>query len=689
MDAVGMVIEGAGVATAVLHTGSALYNAWNEAGAPSEAGSSGSTTQSVQHRSLEQDVQLSNYQGPDMDYFSGVKTSVGVPNKLADIFAKEYLAFYSLHDLSDNRFQGWTGLGVYHNNNGATVKRLQFPLDSINGDQNNIPQGDFSQGDYAGIITGHYIMSPWAAYKSNFAESRSKVRLRLKFNKTKHHQFTVRIVFSPTGTMAETHLDPSAPLDASRVVVKEFTLGDSNEITFDQPEAFSHNGWDHKFEIAVSIFNASVNMNVNPQICMQGYLSYHDCDVSTFHGLNLIPYFASNDYEVVPGRHISDAVLVTPRGRVHALCSNLWLQKIERWVTVSKSELYSAIADYEAFDGEKFKNLRAAYEVAPNLYDLVTTIISACVSRDAPSIGELLIKWTTLVNMLKTTNKRKADALIRHFKPNLINVLARAECTEPQLIEYTRRLIPVKRVKFHIAETVEQQCSVLCRHAITNRSYQDETKAESLTPARLNSTWHAIEGSPNLSFSWVDWFTPMFYANTGSWHMRYAPTPSVAAQELSSSVQIIGNVSRTAMSDITHRSDVDNNRHVTVGDSLIVRGTPLYMHIPAHQARPTVHQLRHKHFHEDWLVSKYKDRGQPNSPLPEALFAIVDSQVDAEGEIYLKPGKDFAFNHYLGFCDWIINSRLKALLDIIGPTGSLPFPNHKADQFVGLYNFVP
>jgi hypothetical protein len=402
-----------------------------------------------------------------------------------------------------------------------------------------------------------------------------------------------------------------------------------------------------------------------------------------------IPYFAANKFELLPARHISDSVLYA-NGRTHALCSKQWLLHVDRWITVSDTSLRRAVKSYEIFDGEKFKNLRLAYEAAPNLYDLVATIISACVSRDAPSIGELLIKWTTLINLLKRTRKAAADNLIQHFYPELTQILVNCECRESHLLTYIKRLIPIVKTKYHIAGTIEQQCMALSRHAFTSRSYTDETSAETLTPGRLHPTWHTVPNAPRITFSWTDFFTPMFYANTGGWHMRYAPVQSSQDDaEPSEPVSIIGSLLRNRVSNQTHESNVSNYRHITSGDSLNVKGTPLYMYIPPHQMRPTVHQVPYDHFNEGWRSTTHADRGQPNSPLPTAMFSLVGTQTDVEGEIYLKPGKDFAFCHYLGYADWISNNAFKHILDDIGPNITLPLARYSAAKFADLYAFSP
>jgi len=658
-----------------------------------------SHTVSVQSRSTEQDVDIKTYQGPQMDYFSGQITKAPPKNKLADIFAREHLAFFRAADLSSQNYSGFDNLSVDESNGTACLKILNFPADMGAGDRANMPGGVVKDPDGNPIpkAGSHKYMSPWAAYKSNFAESRCKIRLRLKFNKTKFHQFTVRILYTPTGALATTGMGV-ADTEPSRVEIKEYTLSDSNEIVWDQPPAFSHNGWDGHFQVAISVFNASVNMSVSPIIFMQGFLSYHDCEVSSFQGMEVVPYYAQRHYTLVPTRHISDKVLVA-KGRVHALCSDYWFDKVMRWVTLSRSPILTAVECYEGYDREKFKNLRLAYDATPNYYDLITTMIDNCTTPDAPAVGELLIKWTTVIGMLKEKNLKLANKLIEHFMPAMTEKLVDVTCRQKDLVEYITRLIPVSQVKFHIPDTVEAQCAPLARAIVTKRSYTNESRAESFTPSRLTSTYHHVDYSDYLTMSWVDFFAPMFYANFGSWHVRYMPSPIQVTQSDAAPPQIVGSVTRSVDGYRAYTENVEALRHITSGDSLVVTGTPLYLHVPPHSQRPTIHHLPVNFFHEEWrhtrpggtdsLYYPSRPRGQPLSPAPSAIFSFAGHIVDYEGDVHVKPGKDFAFCHYLGYADFITNKMFKEILEGLGPNTTIPYPSLENDAYFEQRAFSP
>jgi len=656
-----------------------------------------SHTVSVQSRSTEQDVDIKTYQGPQMDYFSGQIVKAPPKNKLSDIFGKEHLSFYKLIDLSRTEFTGFEILAVDEGANSSCVRILNFPADMNAGDRDNMPGGKLVIDNVTTPHAGsHKYFSPWAAFKSNFAESHCRIRLRLKFNKTKFHQFTVRLMYSPTGVLPLTSI-PNENREASRVEIKEYTLSDSNEITWDQPPAFMHNGWDGHFQLAISVFNASVNMSVNPDVVMQGFLSYHDCEVSSFIGMETVPYYVQRSYTLVPTRHISDKVLVAG-GRVHALCSDYWFDKVMRWITLSRSAILTAVECYEGFDREKFKNLRLAYDASPNFYDLINTMIENCATPDAPAVGELLIKWTTLIGMLKERNVKLANKLIEHFMPILAEKLVNVTCRQRDLVDYITRLIPVAKVRFHIADTVEGQCAPLARSIVTKRSYTDESRANAYTPSRLTSTYHHVDYSNYLTMSWVDFFAPMFYANSGSWHLRYMPSPVQTNMTESAPPQIIGSVTRRVDSYRAYEENVAAVRHMTSGDSLVVTGTPLYLHIPAHSQRPTPHHLPIDFFHEEWRYyrpnSGYtyypnRPRGQPHSPAPSAVFSFTGHRIDYEGDVHIKPGKDFAFCHYLGFSDFITNKRFKEILEDLGPNTTIPYPTLDDDPYFEVRSFSP
>jgi hypothetical protein len=152
---------------------------------------------------------------------------------------------------------------------------------------------------------------------------------------------------------------------------------------------------------------------------------------------------------------------------------------------------------------------------------------------------------------------------------------------------------------------------------------------------------------------------------------------------------IVGTTLRHEQETKTLLENVANVRHQTTGDSLAVQGTPLYMHIPSHQARPTVHQVPNDHFDEGFRETEYRYRGMPNSPMPAAYFGLVGDYTDLEGELYLKPGKDFAFSHYLGYVDWIANRQFYLILENLGPDSLIPHPVYNHTKFTSHLAFVP
>jgi hypothetical protein len=655
-----------------------VRQAYNEP-APGSTTTGGSvtsgTTVSVQSRSTEQDTQLTNYQGVDLDFYGDKVRKAAPENKLDDLFGHEMLSFMRDCDLDVDVHKAYQQPFF----SASCIQKLVFPSNAYK-NADHIIDNSISSGT-PGLPVKVRALSPWAAYSSQFAESKARVHLRLRVTKSKFHTMTIRIAYYPTGNAP--NADDKDDFDLSRADIKEYHLADSNEIEWDQPPAANFNGYDSNFAILIDLYNATTNMSVNSKVMVAGYVRYSECKVSGFRGMRQVPYYSATDYNVVPTNNVSD-LAVAVGDKVSTLCSHYWYNKINTWLSVSPSRIATAITNYENFDKEKFTNLRNAYKASTNHYALAQQLFDNTQTYDAAAIGEFLLKWHLLINILRNVSFKHAGAIQKHFAGQFHNLLAHCTVNEPDIVNYLERLIPKRTTTYHLgvpSATVEKTCAALTRFGYTNVNYTGEARGVQLIPSRLHSIWFNLEGSNHVTQSWIDFYAPYFFANTGSWHVRYKPMNTFNSKNPTG----IGTITRVNEYSFPFDQNVLMERHATTGDSVVVDGTPLYLHVPAHSKRPLIHSMPLDAFStNDW-----SHMGGTNiSPVPAAQFTFaVDEEVP--GEIHLKPGKDFRFHQYQGFVDFAANDRFYMMVHSNGSSSDLVWPHFTWSLYSNNNKFAP
>jgi hypothetical protein len=639
----------------------------------------GSTTISTQSRSTEQDSHLSSYQGTDEAVYGDKFASMGQENSLDEIFGREFLSWYSDVDFSSTIFQDNPMLTAsLLEGEKNTIQHMRFPDDmDVDDERTNV---DYAIADQLGnnYTVRKFNHSLWSAFKQNFSESEARVNMRLRFTKSKYHTCSVRVIYVPTKWHGCT---PSgvwgSDFDVSRVDIQEFVIGDSNEITWSQPPSFSYNGYSSAFGIVVQIFNCRLSNTVNPIVRVSGYLSYSECKVAGFQGLSRVPMYNPFDVNPIPVRGITD-VTAAVGNKVFGLANSYYHELFERLITKSDTKTLTAIKAYKSYDREKFLNLENAYKVNPNKFTLITELISQLVAFDAPSLGEFFIKWYTLLDVIKNEGEIPAP-YIRFAYQSVFAAMIRSGVAEKHLVDYIIRLIPKVDMTHHIVGTAESYCRKLSRVYRTTVNWTAEEKCLSYRPQYLSWSPYSCPNDSNVSMPWFAWFAPQFFANSGSWHVRFNTAPGAIATP-----DAIGTARRVRPDRKPFETGTNNHRHNTVGDSIQTKGSPLYMHVENPHTKPTVHTLLRGAWTTD---THYGGSGGNTFPHTQADLTFANHN-DPEASLDVKPGKDFRFRNYYAFTDFCYNSKFRTFLEINGPSSAIPFAAYPYYAYTGKYRMT-
>jgi len=625
----------------------------------------------VQSRSTEKDSVQDNYQGLQMDFYSGKRLHQYPQNSLDAFFGREFLSWEQIVDLDELNGR----VEPYNDSTDHVLKVMTFPRDGRTADSGNCHSTTVTVSNTHRV----YQLSPWAAYRSNFGESRCKVRLRLKFLKTKYHTLTVRITCAPAS-----YIPTANNVDTSRNVIKEFTLIDSNEIEWEQPSIYSPNDWDHSMQVMVQIYNTTVTNSVSKDIGVQCYVTYSDCSVSGFNGMGVVPYYCPDDFEFL-ALNQGTKVLKTPSG-VFPACSPRWEAVMRSLLIGRNTKFNKALEDYEAFDVEKFKNLFAAYSVTPNFYDLGKQILDTFVTFDAAGVGEFLIKWNVYLRAIVAVHPKAYSKIIPHFTPRFYDLLANLDANENEIITYLKRLLPPIDIIYTTDEdsvptTVEEVCRPLSRCAFANMTSGYEAKGCQFIPSRLWPSYLETVGSDDVSLSFLQWFAPHFLGNIGSYHVRFQPSSDNLALSHYSGV---GNVVRVKPNSKPIQHQVELHRHNTVGDSLLTADTPVYLHVPPHARRPTLHTMSISAFDT-------KKAGGDIPPIPAAQCTLVKQPREGgvHAEVHMKPGEDFAFVYPIGFMDYCKNDEFASIMAELSGNTELPVAQYNQKNYDFINKFTP
>jgi hypothetical protein len=636
----------------------------------------GSTTISTQSRTTEQDSHLSSYQGTDEGVYGDKFSSIHPENSLDDIFSKEFLSWYQDINFGADAMQDNPIFDVTSLSSVNTVKYMAFPdTDVIDGQRTSV---QFVIQDASSSATlNKYNHSLWSAFKANFAESEARVNLRLRFTKSKYHTCSVRVVYIPTkyhGCKRGTSW--GSDFDASRVDVQEYVIGDSNEITWQQPPSFSYNGYTSSFGIVIQVFNCRLSNTVNPTVRLSGYLSYTDCKVTGFNGLSRVPYYNAYDVVPVPVSNIAD-VTASVGDKVFGLANQHYHELFERLITKSDTRVLRAIKAYKSYDREKFLNIENAYKVNSNKFNLITELISQLVAFDATSIGEFFIKWYTLLDVIKADDEIAAP-YIKFAYRSVYSAMIRSNVTEKAIVEYLVRLIPTVDVTYHTIGSAESYCRKLSRVYRTTVNWTAEEKCLSYRPQHLAYSPLSCPNSNNVSMPWYAWFAPQFFANSGSWHIRFNSAPGTIGAP-----DVVGTVRRTTESALPFSTGNNNHRHNTVGDTLQTKGSPLYMHLENNHIKPFVHTL----VRGTWTDGNTGGKGGNQIPLVTADLTFAQHN-DPEAVLDAKPGKDWRFLNYYAFTEFMWNAQFRTMLDLNGANTQLPYSGFPASAYTDKYSMT-
>jgi hypothetical protein len=647
---------------------------------PSDPGTSASTasasTTSVQDRSTQQDVKKEYEPGVMLESHDQLGTSKGGVNSLPELLGKEFLSFWKAVDLSATNIKG-VNPTYQTNSNESVIKIMEFPANfdlwTVNIPHSKGYVSKHNDGTWPSG-TDVYCCSPWAAYSSNFAESHARVHLRLKFIKTKYHNFKVRLLYSPVGA------NPAAgDVDPSRVDVQEFSLSDSNEIRWDQPPAFSANGYDARFSLKIQIYNARVTQAVNPYIFLQGFLKYSEFKVRSFQDMRSIPFAFTHEYGNIPSVR-SDSSTVTVDGQLHTLSSRRYVNEITTIFSGGKHRVVSAIENQGIFDKEKFKNIQTAYEASPNLFAIAAEILDNAVAPDAATIGEMLIKWSILLKVARAISQSIGKKLSNYARTRFVDKMIRANLSFGEIVDYLERQIPVSVTFAHIYDTVEDQCQTFQRYGYTSPDDSGETSSLRLLPGRLQSLYHTPDGA-HMTLTWAEWFAPLFWANQGAWQVRYQPADPSAIR----GTYLGRGTTSSCAPNAYFLSTVPDERHLTAGDSLQTRGTPVYLRVPFTGVQPIIHSIDTTRYQHE--KSSTTGRGETIQPIDFAMLHLEDTQA-ISGEIHIKADRQFQFMGYLGWADWCKNEDIAFVMHNKASEPTIGYPAFSIEDFSSRNKFA-
>lgn len=636
----------------------------------------GSTTISTQSRTTEQDSHLSSYQGTDEGVYGDKFSVPHSENSLDEIFSREFLSWYCDVNFGADAFQdnpAFDRTTLYGTN---TIKYMAFP-DYKDADGQRTSTVFSIQDSASTYHLTKYNHSLWSAFKQNFAESEARVNMRLRFTKSKYHTCSVRIIYIPTqyhGCWQGTGW--SSDFDTSRVDVQEFVIGDSNEITWQQPPSFSYNGYTSSFGICIQVFNCRLSNSVNPTVRVAGYLSYTDCKVSGFTGLSRVPYYNPYDVTPVPVTNIAD-VTTTVGNKTFGLANCHYHELFERLITKSDTRVLTAIKAYKSYDREKFLNLENAYKVNSNKFNLITELISQLVAFDSTSIGEFFIKWYTLLDVIRAEGEIPAP-YIKFAYRSVYAAMIRSEVTETQIVDYLVRLIPKVDITYHAIGSAESYCRKLSRVYKTTVNWTAEKNCLAYTPQHLAYSPYSCPNPENISLPFFSWFAPQFFANSGSWHVRFNSAPGTIGAP-----DAIGTVRRTNSTFLPFNTGINNHRHNTVGDTIQTKGSPLYMHLENNHTKPFVHTLTRGTWTDG---AKY---GQGGNIFPSVTADLTFAQHnDPEAVLDVKPGRDFRFWKYYAYTDFMFNASMRTMLEKNGPNTALPYAGYPVNSYTDKYRMT-